>query len=116
MPSITDKIRLNRKQDRRARFTDEEVNEMRELYAKGWTQKVIAEHFGTHQSTVGYIVSEKAHEHLAEMLEEARADVAREIFEEIKICMEYEYMSYLKAYDYTLLTRIEELEKKYTEK
>lgn len=42
MPSITDKIRLNRKQDRRARFTDEEVNEMRELYAKGWTQKVIA--------------------------------------------------------------------------
>lgn len=61
-----DKIKLNRKQDRRARFTDEEVNEMRELYAKGWTQKVIAEHYGTHQSTVGYIVSEKAHKHLAE--------------------------------------------------
>lgn len=61
-----DKIKLNRKQDRRARFTDEEVNEMRELYAKGWTQKVIAEHYGTHQSTVGYIVSEKARKHLAE--------------------------------------------------
>lgn len=54
-------------------------------------------------------------EHLCVMLEEAKADVAREIFEEIKICMECEYMSYLKAYDYTLLTRIEELEKKYTE-
>lgn len=66
MPSTVDKIKLNRKQDRRARFTDEEVNRMRELYAKGWTQKVIAEHFGTHQSTVSYIVSEKAHEHLAE--------------------------------------------------
>jgi hypothetical protein len=66
MPSTVDKIKLNRKQDRRARFTDEEVNEMRELYAKGWTQKVIAEHYGTHQSTVGYIVSEKAHKHLAE--------------------------------------------------
>lgn len=55
-------------------------------------------------------------EHLCVMLEEARADVAREIFEEIKTCLEYEYMSYLKAYDYTLLTRIEELKKKYTEK
>lgn len=54
-------------------------------------------------------------EHLCVMLEEAKADVAREIFEEIKICMECEYMSYLKAYDYTLLTRIEELKKKYTE-
>ena len=55
-------------------------------------------------------------EHLCVMLEEARADVAREIFEEIKTYLEYEYMSYLKAYDYTLLTRIEDLKKKYTEK
>ena len=46
-------------------------------------------------------------------IEEAKAEVAREIFEEIKICLEYEYMSYLKAYDYTLLTRIEDLENKY---
>ena len=66
MACIVDKIKLNRNQDRRARFTDEEVNEMRELYAKGWTQKAIAEKYGTHQSTVGYIVSEKAHKHLAE--------------------------------------------------
>lgn len=44
-----------------------------------------------------------------------KTEVAREIFEEIKTCLEYEYMSYLKAYDYTLLTRIEELEEKYTE-
>lgn len=66
MPCPCDKIKLNRKQDRRARFTDEQVEEMRELYAKGYTQKVIAELYGTHQSTVGYIVSEKAHEHLAE--------------------------------------------------
>ena len=66
MPSIVDKIRLNRNQDRRARFTGEEVQEMRELYEKGWTQKAIAELFGTRQSTVCYIVSEKSHEHLAE--------------------------------------------------
>ena len=46
-------------------------------------------------------------------VEKAKTDVAREIFEEIKICLEYEYMSYLKAYDYTLLTRIEDLENKY---
>ena len=45
-----------------------------------------------------------------------KSEVAREIFEEIETCLEYEYMSYLKAYDYTLLTRIEELKKKYTEK
>lgn len=49
------------------------------------------------------------------VITEERADVAREIFEEIKICLECEYMAYLKAYDYTLLTRIEELKKKYTE-
>lgn len=50
------------------------------------------------------------------VITEERADVAREIFEEIKICLECEYMAHLKAYDYTLLTRIEELKKKYTEK
>ena len=44
-----------------------------------------------------------------------KSEIAREIFGEIKTCLEYEYMSYLKAYDYTLLTRIEELENKYTE-
>lgn len=44
-----------------------------------------------------------------------KSEIAREIFWEIKTCLEYEYMSYLKAYDYTLLTRIEELENKYTE-
>lgn len=43
-----------------------------------------------------------------------KADVAREIFEDIQTALEYEYMSYLKAYDYTLLTKIEELKKKYT--
>ena len=48
-------------------------------------------------------------------IDKAKAEVAREIFEEVETCLEYEYMSYLKAYDYTLLTRIEELKKKYTE-
>ena len=43
MPSMVDKVRLNRKQDRRAKFTDEQVKEMRDLYAKGYTQKAIAE-------------------------------------------------------------------------
>lgn len=66
MPSPIDKIRLSRKQDRRSKFTDEQVKEMRDLYAAGYTQKAIADLFGTHQSTVGYIVSEKAHQHLAE--------------------------------------------------
>lgn len=66
MPSMVDKVRLNRKQDRRAKFTDEQVKEMRDLYAKGYTQKAIAEIFRTRQSTVCYIVSDNAHNHLAE--------------------------------------------------
>lgn len=66
MPSKVDKIKLTRKQDRRAKFDEEQVKEIRELYAKGYTQKAIAEIYGTNQSTISYIVSEKAHQHLAE--------------------------------------------------
>ena len=47
-------------------------------------------------------------------LKQAKAEVAREIFEEIQTALEYEYMSYLKAYDYTLQTKVDELKKKYT--
>lgn len=39
---------------------------MRKMYAKGYTQKAIAEIFEASQSTVCYIVSEKAHKNLAE--------------------------------------------------
>lgn len=66
MACKVDKMRLTRKQDRRARFTDEQVKEIRELYAKGYTQRAIAEIYRTCQSTIGYIVSEDAHRHLAE--------------------------------------------------
>ena len=65
VPSKIDKMRLNREQDRRARFTDEQVKEMRRLYAEGYTQKAIAEIFESPQSTVCYIVSDKAHQNLA---------------------------------------------------
>ena len=70
MPCKADKMKLNRKQDRRARFSDEQVKEMRDLYTKGYTQKAIAEIFGARQSTVCYIVSDKAHQHLAEYRKE----------------------------------------------
>lgn len=66
MPSPFDGIKLTRAQDRRAKVTDKEVTEMRSLYAKGTTQKAIAEMFHISQSAVSYIVSEKAHEHLRE--------------------------------------------------
>ena len=66
MACKVDAIKLNRNQDRRAKFTDEQVKEMRKMYAKGYTQKAIAELFKANQSTVCYIVSEKAHNHLAE--------------------------------------------------
>lgn len=48
-------------------------------------------------------------------LKQAKAEFAREIFAEIQTALEYEYMSYLRAYDYTLQTRIDELKEKYTE-
>ena len=70
MACKVDKIKLNRSQDRRAKFTDEQVAEMRNLYTKGCTQKAIAELYGTHQSTVSYIVSELAHENLAKYRKE----------------------------------------------
>jgi predicted transcriptional regulator len=66
VPSKFDKIHLNREQDRRAKFTAEQVKEMRELYSKGYKQKEIAEIFKTRQSTVCYIVSDRARQHLAE--------------------------------------------------
>lgn len=66
MPCKEDKIRLNREQDRRAKFTDEQVKKMRDLYKKGYTQKAIAEIFGARQNTVCYIVNHKARNHLAE--------------------------------------------------
>ncbi|MEE0944903.1 MAG: hypothetical protein UIM24_05600 [Clostridia bacterium] len=66
MATVVDKIKLSRNQDRRARFTDEQVEEMRKMYAKGYTQKAIAEIFGTRQSTICYIVSHKAYTRLAE--------------------------------------------------
>ena len=65
MPSKAYKTKLTRAQDRRAKATDEQVKEMRELYAKGATQKAIAEKYGLSPQTVCYIVNEKAHENLA---------------------------------------------------
>lgn len=65
VPCKVDKIRLNREQDRRTKFTDEQVNKMRKLYSKRYTQKEIAKMFNTRQNTVCYIVSDKAHRHLA---------------------------------------------------
>lgn len=70
MPSKFDRIKLNREQDRRARFTNEQVTEMREMYSKGYTQKAIAEIFKTKQCTVCYIVSDKARQHLSEYKKE----------------------------------------------
>lgn len=88
MPSKVDKYRLSRKNDRRCRATDDDVQSMRELYCGGITQKTIADIFGVSQSTVSYIVSSQARANLAEYRkinppkrrtkEEAR-DYAREL-------------------------------------
>lgn len=66
MPSKYDKVRLNRMQDRRSKTTDEQVLKMRKLYEAGAAQKAIAAIYGISQSTVCYIVSQNAREHLKE--------------------------------------------------
>ena len=64
MPSKVDKILLSRFQDRRCKLTDEQVEEIKELYLVGYTQKEIGRKFGVCQSTIGYIVSKKSKETL----------------------------------------------------
>ena len=96
MPSTVDKIKLARHQDKRARFNDEQVKKMRELYAEGCTQKEIADRYDTHQSTVSYIVSERAHKHLAEYRK--TNPPKRRTKEEAKL-----YMRNLRKYKRTLL-------------
>jgi hypothetical protein len=44
-----------------ARFTEEHVHWMRQLYARGWSQTRIARQFNTHQAHVSRIVRGKAH-------------------------------------------------------
>lgn len=64
MPSPADKIRLTRAQDRRAKVTEEQCEEMRALYGEGMPQYAIAKKYGISKSAVCYIVSPKAHENL----------------------------------------------------
>jgi hypothetical protein len=48
-------------------------------------------------------------------VEKAKAEVAREIFEEIEKCMEHDYISSIGVYNGALELRIAELKKEYTE-
>lgn len=64
MPSPVDKVRLTRAQDRRAKMTEEQCEEIRVLYGEGMPQYAIAKKYGISQSAVSYIVSPKAHENL----------------------------------------------------
>ena len=48
-------------------------------------------------------------------LENAKAEVAREIFEEIEKCLKHDYISSIGVYNGALELRIAELKKKYTE-
>lgn len=63
-----EKLKLTRAQDRRAKATDEQVREMRELYENGMTQREIAQKYGLGRSTVCYIVSDRARENLAKYM------------------------------------------------
>ena len=64
MPSPVDKIRLTREQDRRAKVTEAQCEEMCALWNEGMLQREIAEKYGMSQSAVSYIVSRQARENL----------------------------------------------------
>lgn len=64
MPSKIDKFNLTRAQDRRAKLSDEQVEEIKDLYSKWHTPKEIAIKFGVCQHTISYIVSKKSRETL----------------------------------------------------
>lgn len=66
MPTKIDTYRLSRKNDRRSKTSDEDINKMKELYHMGFSQKAIADIFGISQSAVSYAVSEQAKAGLAE--------------------------------------------------
>lgn len=65
MPTKIDNYRVPRKYDRRFRVTEEDVESMKKMYAAGIPQHSIAKIFGISQSSVSYIVSEKAYAGLA---------------------------------------------------
>ena len=64
MPSPADKIRLTREQDRRAKVTEAQCEEMCALWNEGMLQREIAEKYGMSQSAVSYIVSQQARDNL----------------------------------------------------
>lgn len=64
MPTWVDKKRIGRENDRRAKLSDEQVEQIRMLYADGMTQKAIAEEFDISQSNVSYLVSDISRENL----------------------------------------------------
>ena len=66
MPSKIDKYKLSRTHDRRCKTSEEEVIKIQELYYLGFSQKVIADTFGISQSTVSYLVNERAKANLAD--------------------------------------------------
>lgn len=96
MSSKLDKIVLTRAQDRRTKLSDEQIEEIRNLYSSGFTQKAIAGQFEVCQSTVAYIVSDKCRETLRNY--RLNNPPKRRTREEAKL-----YMRDLRAYKRELL-------------
>ena len=70
-----------------------------------------------HNDTVGEdgVEGEDGQGNLNPLYRMQKADVAREIFEEIEKCMEHDYISSIDVFSVALGLRIAELKKKYTE-
>lgn len=64
MPPKVDKLQMSREHKRSAKLSDAQVKKVYDLYAKGYTQKAIAEKFGVCQSTICFIVNDRARENL----------------------------------------------------
>ena len=58
MPYKSEKIRLSPSQDRRRKLTDEQKQQIKELYATGlYSQRALAREFNVNRSTIAIIVN-----------------------------------------------------------
>jgi hypothetical protein len=75
MPYKSEKIRLNKSQDRRVKLTDEQREEIRHKYETGlYSQRKLAAEYGVSRRLITFILDENKYERAKEQFKERRKD------------------------------------------
>lgn len=75
MPYKSEKIRLSPSQDRRRKLTDEQKQQIKELYATGlYSQRALAKEFNVNRSTIAIIVNPERAKAVSERRKEHASD------------------------------------------